>query len=109
MLSNVKLLFQFATLSIDYEGFECSLLEPIRRLDVERSYSDFKKLKLEISNYHDGTLSGRFTGFITSLTSGDMLRKVHIPLDIQFHCTIPSRDAERLAEILEHPSFDLVE
>jgi len=109
MLSNVKKLFQFASLSIDYEGFECSLLEPIRRLNVKRSYSDFENLKLEIHNYHDGTLSGRFTGFITSLRSSEILRKVHIPLDIQFHCTIPSRDAERLAELLDHPSFDIVE
>jgi len=109
ILSNVKDLFQFATLSIDYEGFECSLLEPIRRLDARRSYSDFDKLMLQLVNFHDGTLSGRFTGEIINMSNGSISRKVRIPLDVQFHCTVPSRDSERLAEILDHPSLDLVE
>jgi len=109
ILSNVRKLFQFATLSIDYQGFECSLLEPIRILDIKKSYSDFDNLKLELTNFHDGTLSGRFTGDITNMRNGSVTRKVRIPLDIQFHCTTPSRSAERLAESVDHQNLDLVE
>lgn len=109
VLSNAKSLFHFAILSIKYEGFECSLLEPIRKLNVKRTYSDFSDLRLEITNFHDGTLSGRFTGIIKNFNSGDVSRKVHIPLDIQFHCIVPSIENEKMSAFMNDPALDLVE